>query len=67
MIYYLRRDPLIQNSNIKFSNFRIFESGTQDPYEKEVYNGGLMEHYHNQQKKDIHSQGGTHKQMVELR
>lgn len=39
MIYYLRLDPLIQNSNIKFSNFRIFESVTQDLCEKEVYNG----------------------------
>lgn len=67
MIYYLRLDPLIQNSNIKFSNFRIFESVTQDPCEKEEYNGETYGHYHNQQKKDIHSQGGTHKQMVGLR
>lgn len=41
MIYYLRLDPLIQKSNIKFSNFRIFESVTQDLCEKEVYNGEM--------------------------
>lgn len=39
--YYLRLDPLIQKSNIKFSNFRIFESVTQHPCEKEVYNGEM--------------------------